>query len=624
MKNRRKPGSANAATRSGSVGMFRRGTGQEVRTWPMLALLLVVVLVTIGCVLWFLREAMRNERVAMRQTLAQAYRGHLALLQARMIDEWNRKLAAAEGPGSAGELFERCASQGFADGVLCFDGTAVAYPSATRETVETGHAAVVQQQIRTLANTGNPSALARFVLENFPSNDPMEDAHGRNVAANAELLALEEIGNPRDPDFQRIADRLCNGILGDYRSADIPSSQRRFIMREVRRLDPARLFPTLPAEDLAARFLESNAQIIRTPGLHATDLPGIWSACSPRTGRLLYLLTTAHLQADLTQMVRDPSLPAGAILTVEPPGTSVNDDTLLAAIPAGPMLPGWRLLLSIDNRALFDSAAERRVQFLIWVACAVIAAIFTLSLFIARTFGRHARLARLKNDLVATVSHELKTPLTAIRALVDTLIDTKQLDETVTREYLQLIATENARLSRLIDNFLTFSRLERNRFTFDFKPVPPGQIVQGAIAAFGERAHAPGCVLGSRIAADLPPISGDLDALTTALLNLLDNAWKYTGDEKRIGVRAASTNGSVQFEVTDNGIGLSPRESRQVFARFYQSDQRLARNAGGCGLGLSIVQSIAHAHHGTVTVTSEPGRGSTFTIEIPAMAQRKA
>ena len=226
-------------------------------------------------------------------------------------------------------------------------------------------------------------------------------------------------------------------------------------------------------------------------------------------------------------------------------------------------------------------------------------------------------MARLKNDLVANVSHELKTPLTAMRALVDTLLDTERFDEKTTREYLQLLATENARLSRLIENFLAFSRLERNKFKFQFESIDPKQVVNGAVAAMGERAGK----VTVEAAAQLPSVRGDRDALVTAMLNLLDNAWKYSGDEKRIVLRAEARNGVVCFAVEDNGIGLSPGETKRVFRRFYQTDQRLARTAGGCGLGLSIVQSIVDAHHGSVRVESEPGIGSTFTIEIPAVTE---
>jgi signal transduction histidine kinase len=120
------------------------------------------------------------------------------------------------------------------------------------------------------------------------------------------------------------------------------------------------------------------------------------------------------------------------------------------------------------------------------------------------------------------------------------------------------------------------------------------------------------------VARDLPLIKGDPDSLVTALLNLLDNAYKYSGDDKRIGLRAEARNGSVRLSVSDNGVGLTSHERRKVFQRFYQVDRRLSRSAGGCGLGLSIVDSIVRAHRGTVEVESEPGRGSTFTVVIPA------
>jgi signal transduction histidine kinase len=234
------------------------------------------------------------------------------------------------------------------------------------------------------------------------------------------------------------------------------------------------------------------------------------------------------------------------------------------------------------------------------------------------------QLARLKNDLVANVSHELKTPLAAMRALVDTLLETETPNAITTREYLQLLAKENARLSRLIENFLTFSRLERNKFVFIFALLRPETVLAGAVAALGERAHAPGCTVESQIASDLPEIRGDTDALVTALLNLLDNACKYSGDEKHIVVRAEARNGVVRFAVTDNGVGLSSRETRRIFGRFYQTDRRLSRDAGGCGLGLSIVQSIVEAHGGSVHVRSELGHGSIFTIEIPAAEKHVA
>lgn len=534
----------------------------------MLAMLLLVVLVAIGCVLWFMTEAMRNERMAVREKLAEAYRGHLTLLQAQATERWNQWLARLDNsdPNAAG--FARCVREGLADSVICIDEEGrVAYPADTSE---------------------------------------------RSVEANAQLLALESSTNRTSEAAERLRDRL-----NDYGAVTLPSSQRRFLMHELQRLDPTLQFPTLAAEELAARHLEMNPVILKGTVLRPTELSGVWAVASPNE-RVRALFTTAGLRARLSEAIRNSSLPKGVTVAVVAPGEEAMTESTLVTASLGPELPGWRLALSLDNRTLFDTEADRRVARYLAVGSVVIAAMAVLAVFIARGVERQVALARLKNDLVANVSHELKTPLTAMRALVDTLLDTERFDEKTTREYLQLLATENARLSRLIENFLTFSRLERNKFKFESKDVRPLQVVASAVEAFGERVHAPGCTFESHVAEDLPSIHVDADALVTALLNLFDNAWKYSGDKKRIVLHADARNGNVCFSVEDNGVGLSPREAKRVFDRFYRTDQRLASATSGCGLGLSIVQSIVEAHHGSVRVESEPGRGSTFTIEIPA------
>lgn len=138
-----------------------------------------------------------------------------------------------------------------------------------------------------------------------------------------------------------------------------------------------------------------------------------------------------------------------------------------------------------------------------------------------------------------------------------------------------------------------------------------------ALDAIGEKLNSPSCHLTIRLAPALPTIRGDPDALSTVLVNLLDNACKYTNGEKQIEVNAYAEGNAVMFAVTDNGIGIPPQEQGRIFDRFYQVDQSLTRQRGGCGLGLSIVQSIVRAHGGTVEVRSVPGKGSTFRVTIP-------
>ncbi|HKS38076.1 MAG TPA: HAMP domain-containing sensor histidine kinase, partial [Verrucomicrobiae bacterium] len=286
-----------------------------------------------------------------------------------------------------------------------------------------------------------------------------------------------------------------------------------------------------------------------------------------------------------------------------------------------PSLPGWRLALK--EPGLFDASANARVSTYVWTGFLVVVAMCVLAVIVLSLVRRQMTLTRLKNDLVANVTHELKTPLSSMRLLVDTLLNSEKLNEKTAREYLQLIAKENSRLSRLIDNFLTFSRMERNKHVFDFSEVSVARVVDGAEAAVQERFKAAGCDFDVKTAEGLPPVVADGDALVTALINLLDNAYKYSGDEKRIRLRARAQNGSVFLDVQDNGIGLSPREARKVFQRFFQVDQSLSRETGGCGLGLSIVQYIVAAHKGDVRVESEPGKGSTFTIVLPAAANNR-
>jgi signal transduction histidine kinase len=176
------------------------------------------------------------------------------------------------------------------------------------------------------------------------------------------------------------------------------------------------------------------------------------------------------------------------------------------------------------------------------------------------------------------------------------------------------------RLTRLVENFLTFSRIERNRQRFQFARIEPAEVVASAAGIVRERLHGAGCDFKVDVEPDLPAINADPDALLTALVNLLDNAYKYTRAEKRICLRAACEAGQVVFAVDDNGIGIAAREQKRIFRRFYQVDSRLARETGGCGLGLTIVESIVRAHGGSVRVASQPGSGSTFSLCLPAVS----
>jgi signal transduction histidine kinase len=180
-----------------------------------------------------------------------------------------------------------------------------------------------------------------------------------------------------------------------------------------------------------------------------------------------------------------------------------------------------------------------------------------------------------------------------------------------------LTVKENERLSRMIENFLTFSRMERNKVAFTIVDAKPAAIASDAIESVKTKFATHDCHLAVDIADNLPEMQADHDAIVTVLVNLLDNACKYTTDDKRVSLRIFPDDGYVCFAVSDNGIGLARRHIRRIFDRFYQVDSSLTRKAEGCGLGLSIVKFIVDAHKGKITVESKRGQGSTFTVRLP-------
>jgi signal transduction histidine kinase len=384
-------------------------------------------------------------------------------------------------------------------------------------------------------------------------------------------------------------------------------------MTQVRKLSAGAIqFPTLEAERLAAEVASRSDRSIE-PTLQRSLPPDAWQVALDH-GRALALFSTDTL-GKLTRPA-PLTLPTNTQVALLPPGA--EQARAFVSMPAGRTLPGWTLALSFNDPKLFDAAGTHRTAVYLWAGILVVVTMVILSALATRSMRRRLALARLKNDLVTTVSHELKTPLASMRVLIDTLLDADRLNEQTTREYLELIAGENERLSRLIHNFLTFARLEQKKHTFQLSPCPTNQIVDAAVEAVRERFNVAGCRFEVQAESDLPNILADADALVTALINLLDNAWKYSGDIKHIVLRATAENGRVMFAVQDNGMGIAPRETKRIFQSFYQVDQRLSRTAGGCGLGLSIVDSIVSAHDGHVAVVSQPGRGSTFTISLPS------
>jgi signal transduction histidine kinase len=234
-----------------------------------------------------------------------------------------------------------------------------------------------------------------------------------------------------------------------------------------------------------------------------------------------------------------------------------------------------------------------------------------------RDLKREMRVAELRSQFVASISHELKTPLTAIRMFAETLQMKRAKDAATEEEYLETIVNECERLSRLVDGVLLFSKAEQGKKIYHFRPTQPAATVQAAVRALHYPLSQQGFELRIEIDDELPIINADRDALEQAALNLLTNAMKYSGDSRLIELSLGRENGDVVFRVTDHGIGIAAEEQGRIFEKFYRAPTRENQSIPGAGLGLALVAQIARAHGGKAEVTSTPGQGSTFAVRLP-------
>jgi signal transduction histidine kinase len=635
-------------------------------------MVLLAAFVPSGCVLWFLNAAMENQQLAVRQRLTDVYRSQFDARKVGLQTFWkgvDLKLEEARKLKDTGQVYDLLVTGEICSAVVVYDESGqVLYPrqlkpmyagephdadlwgqarqlEADRKDTAAAEiyedlarnarnvhlaARAMQGRIRCLVRSGRADDAIDIISGPLSESEYRDslDADGRLIVPAAQLLALQLGGDKLTSD---LSDRLVRQLverLWDEDDANMPSVQRLFLIDALRGIKPEvkstspdsdaamRTYRLDRAEIYAERYLDFDRTVV-PQRLSPTGVSGLWAIASADR-RVVALFTDSQIEI-VKRDVCDALAPihrAGIAIRYDPPSDTYTDAFMSESV--GPEMPGWRISLFLQTPDPFHAAADKQRLIYIIIAGVAIGLITVIAGAIARYLRRQMKLTRLKNDLIATVSHELKTPLASMRVLIDTLVDGRLEDQAQADEYLQLIARENLRLSRLIDNFLTFSRMERNKCAFEFDLLQVADLVDEAVESAGDRFTGEPACLDVTVDPDLPQIAGDCDALVTVILNLLDNAWKYSGDDRKISLKASARGGFVCIKVIDNGIGMSPRTVRKIFGRFYQADRTLTRSAGGCGLGLSIVEFILDAHGASIDVVSRPGSGSTFIVKIPA------
>jgi signal transduction histidine kinase len=305
--------------------------------------------------------------------------------------------------------------------------------------------------------------------------------------------------------------------------------------------------------------------------------------------------------------------PAGRILSGDP---ALEPGDVFLREKLGDGLPDWTVIL-------FPTASElehfvERTRNLYLVLTGLLMAILVLgAFFIVRTVHHEMEVIRIKSDFVSLVSHEFKTPIASMRALMDRLQAGHVSDPRRMQQYYDIISGELQRVTRLVNNVLDFSRMEEGRKEYSREETDVPRLVRDLLSTFEAGASAKGFRIETDIRTDVPKVPVDRDAISQALLNLLDNAVKYSDADKWIRVAVDQNSHALKISVADRGAGIPPDEATAIFSKFYRGRATKSQPVAGLGLGLSLVEHVMAGHGGRVTVESRPGSGSVFTLSLP-------
>ncbi|HSE18101.1 MAG TPA: HAMP domain-containing sensor histidine kinase [Pyrinomonadaceae bacterium] len=276
----------------------------------------------------------------------------------------------------------------------------------------------------------------------------------------------------------------------------------------------------------------------------------------------------------------------------------------------------WKTGVGLKNTNLDELARD---SFLHSAGATLIVLVFLLCgiALTIRSTDREARLAQAKSNFVSNVSHELKTPLSLLSLFSEILELGRVNSEEKKTEYYRIIRHESLRLNKMIDNILDFSKIEAGKKTYNFTHGDMAAVIDNVLSSYRYQIVNSGFEVQTDIQPDLPPVLIDREAMAQAISNLVDNAIKYSGEVKQLSIKTQTLGSELSIEIADRGIGIPRAEQAKVFEKFYRVGNGLVHDVKGSGLGLSLVKHIVEAHNGTISVESDTGKGSRFTILLP-------
>ena len=504
--------------------------------------------------------------------------------------------------------------------------------------------AAFRTQVESLLAKQNSSAAAPTFDSALRTNWPLAQI-GFVVTMNGNLLCPLPGSSPAAQNFCALNTRF----LGNQESAQVylnGNSQKNSLSQGYRNVTPqqqglsqqamaqvpSKVAPSQTEfrqligdamEGALARFLDNKLNVMfwyRPPSDPQLVFGAQLDPTRLRQG-LAQLPATLELAPPLQQeiglaILDDATKPVG----LSAPGFTANWKKPFVATEIGETLPHWEAAVYIiDAAALSKSAASLKLTLGLLIAVLVIA-IGVGGWLILRDVESQLVLARQKTDFVSNVSHELKTPLTSIRMFAELLAEGRVVDAAKQRSYLNIITAEASRLTRLINNVLDFSRLDRGEKKYNFQRCDLAEVTRAAALTFRPHLEAAGLAFECDVPDTALPVRGDPDALAQVIVNLLSNAEKYSNGSKEIQIRVRRVDAPAPkavIEVLDRGVGVPRGSEGKIFEKFYRAHDSLSSGIEGSGLGLTLARHIARAHGGDVVYEPREGGGSCFTLRLP-------